>query len=85
MVWGLNIPVYNDSSAFNIHSTPQHYHQQLQENTTPQSNGTSYINGAPSTPSNNHAGLANNSTTPAPTAPVTPARVGVFGSFVYEK
>lgn len=90
-VWGLTIPVYNDSASFNIpHSTPQHYHQQLQENTTPGSNGAyvPHSTGTPSTPSTAQVGLA---TTPGPSnnsgmAPLTPGGGGgVFGNFQYAK
>jgi CCR4-NOT transcription complex subunit 7/8 len=91
-VWGLATgPMYNGNSGYNVpqHSTPQHYHSQLQENTTPgqHSNGTSYANGTPSTPNNGHAGLAG---TPAPSGnianvgPLTPGGGGgVFGAFQY--
>lgn len=93
-VWGLTIPVYSDSTSFNIpHSTPQHYHQQLQENTTPGGQGSNgaYVpqsTGAPTTPNTAHVGLAS---TPVPTnssnmGPLTPGGGGgVFGNFQYAK
>jgi CCR4-NOT transcription complex subunit 7/8 len=83
-VWGLGLP---DHSA--AHSTPQHYHQQLQENSTPTQNGTGYANGAPSTPNTGNAGLVS---TPAHNnngggiGPLTPGGGGgVFGSFHFGK
>jgi CCR4-NOT transcription complex subunit 7/8 len=53
-VWGLGFPDHFNPP----HGTPQHHHQQLQENTTPNHNGNAYSNGTPSTPNNGHAGLA---------------------------
>lgn len=79
-VWGLGFPEHNAPQ----HSTPQHYHQQLQENTTPNQNGNSYSNGAPSTPNTGNVGLAS---TPAHVNsgglvnPMTPN--GPFGHFQY--
>ncbi|TVY67500.1 Poly(A) ribonuclease pop2 [Lachnellula suecica] len=87
-VWGLGLPDHNTSAA---HSTPQHYHQQLQENSTPTQNGTGYANGAPSTPNTGNAGLVS---TPAHTnngggggiGPLTPGGGGgVFGAFHFGK
>ncbi|KAF4625937.1 hypothetical protein G7Y89_g12224 [Cudoniella acicularis] len=80
-VWGLGLP---DHSV--AHSTPQHYHQQLQENATPSQNGTTYANGTPSTPNTGNAGLVS---TPAHNngggiGPLTPGGGGgVFGSFQF--
>lgn len=84
-VWGLGFPEH----IVPQHSTPQHYHQSLQENTTPSQNGTGYANGAPSTPNTGNARLAttpvhNNSA--AGIGPLTPGGGGgVFGSFQYGK
>ncbi|TVY39525.1 Poly(A) ribonuclease [Lachnellula subtilissima] len=81
-VWGLGLPEHN------THSTPQHYHQQLQENSTPTQNGTGYTNGTPSTPNTGNAGLVS---TPAHNngggiGPLTPGGGGgVFGSFHFGK
>jgi CCR4-NOT transcription complex subunit 7/8 len=78
-VWGLGLPEYNTAQ----HSTPQHYHQQLQENATPNQNG--YTNGTPSTPNTGTARLvhtpSNNSGRGI--APMTPGGGGgVFSDFV---
>jgi CCR4-NOT transcription complex subunit 7/8 len=82
LVWGLGYP---DNGQPHPHSTPQHYHRQLQENTTPSQNG--YSNGSPSTPNTGHAGLAS---TPAHQnngtglAPLTPGGGGgAFGAFKF--
>ncbi|KAH8663364.1 ribonuclease H-like domain-containing protein [Tricladium varicosporioides] len=80
-VWGLGLP---DNNA--AQSTPQHYHQQLQENATPTQNGTTYNNGTPSTPNTGNAGLVS---TPANNngggiGPLTPGGGGgVFGAFQF--
>jgi CCR4-NOT transcription complex subunit 7/8 len=84
-VWGLGFPEHNPQ-----HSTPQHYHQQLQENTTPNQNGHSYTNGTPSTPNTVNAGLAStpghNSHNGAGVGPLTPGGGGgVFGAFQFGK
>lgn len=83
-VWGLGLPEHH---APQQHSTPQHYHQQLPENTTPGQNGATYTNGAPSTP---NTGTANLASTPAQNSsaagigPLTPGGGGgVFGSFQF--
>jgi len=80
-VWGLNPPEHLAPQ----HSTPQHYHQQLQENTTPSQNGNGYGNG-PSTPNTGNAGLVS---TPSHNGggigPLTPGGGGVFGAFQYSK
>jgi len=84
-VWGLGFPEHNNAPQ---HSTPQHYHQQLQENTTPNQNGNSYANGTPSTPNTGNAGLVS---TPAHNngggiSALTPGGGGgVFGSFQFGK
>jgi CCR4-NOT transcription complex subunit 7/8 len=85
-VWGLGYE--QGTGAGFAHSTPQHYHRELNENN---GNGT---NGTPSTPNNGHAGLANNAT-PAPSTssvgtggigPMTPGGGGgVFGAFQFAK
>jgi CCR4-NOT transcription complex subunit 7/8 len=79
-VWGLGFPEHNAPH----HGTPQHYNQQLQENTTPTQNGNSYANGAPSTPNTGNAGLVS---TPSHINnsgmnPLTPGG-GTFGHFQY--
>lgn len=86
-VWGIGIQ--EGSSVGPQHSTPQQYHQQLQENATPNQNGGSaYANGGPSTPNNPHVGLAN---TPVHAnnvniGPLTPGGGGgVFGAFQFGK
>ncbi len=86
-VWGLGLPDYGHT-GFNL-PTQQHYHQELQENTTPGQNGNAFANGAPSTPNTGHAGLAS---TPAPAnnstgiGPLTPGGGGgVFGAFQFAK
>lgn len=85
-VWGLEA----EHPSNPVHRTPQHYHSQLQENSTPTQNGT-YANGAPSTPNNGNVGLANAST-PVPNnngagiGPMTPGGgSGVFGNFQFGK
>jgi len=82
-VWGLGLP--ENGVPMNVRSTPPHYNQTLQENTTPNQNG--YTNGAPSTPNTGNAGLAN---TPVHNSngggmpPMTPGGAGgVFGAFQY--
>lgn len=86
-VWGLGLP--DHGAPPQAHSTPQHTYNQLQENTTPQQNGTSYPNGTPSTPNTGNAGLV---ATPSHTnnnggglgGPLTPGNVGgAFGAFSY--
>ena len=84
-VWGLGFPEHNQPP----YSTPQHHHQQLQENTKPNQNGNTYSNGAPSTPNTGNAGLVS---TPGHTnngggiGPLTPGGGGgVFGSFQYSR
>lgn len=79
-VWGLGFPEYNGPH----HGTPQHYNQQMQENTTPNQNGNSYTNGTPSTPNTGNAGLVS---TPSHVSnsgvnPLTPGG-GIFGHFQY--
>ncbi|RAL60065.1 hypothetical protein DID88_000691 [Monilinia fructigena] len=86
-VFGINLQEAN--SAANQQTTPQHYNQ-YQENTTPNQNGSgsSFANGAPSTPNNGNANLA---TTPAHNnnggsnlGPLTPSNGGgAFGHFQY--
>lgn len=86
-VWGLGFP---DASQ-NPHGTPQHHHQQLQENTTPQSNGVTHAPKTPSTPNNGPP--ANRATTPAHITnglggPLTPGGQfggGAFGSFQFTR
>jgi CCR4-NOT transcription complex subunit 7/8 len=85
-VWGLGFPEHNNPPQ---NSTPQHYHQQLQENTTPNQNGNSYGNGTPSTPNTGNAGLVS---TPIHTnngggiGALTPGGgAGVFGAFQFGK
>lgn len=84
-VWGLGFPEYNSGPP--QHGTPQHYNQQLQENTTPNQNGNSYANGTPSTPNTGNAGLVS---TPSHINngagnPLTPGggSGGIFGHFQY--
>jgi CCR4-NOT transcription complex subunit 7/8 len=85
-VWGLGFP---EHSVAPQHTTPQHYHQSLQENSTPNQNGTGYANGAPSTPSTANARLAStpvHNSNAAGVGPMTPGGGGgVFGSFQYGK
>ena len=83
-LWGLTFPEQSTPQS-NIHSTPQHYNHQLQENISPGQNG--YSNGAPSTPNTGNAGLAS---TPGHhnngvgMGPLTPGGAGgVFGAFQY--
>ena len=84
-VWGLNLP---EHLAPPQHSTPQHYHQQLQENTSPNQNGNGYGND-PSTPSTTNAHLVNtpgHANNGGGIGPLTPGGGGgVFGSFQYGK
>jgi len=84
-VWGLGFPDSSNGPPANLHSTPQHYNQTLQENTTPNQNG--YVNGAPSTPNTGNAGLVS---TPGHNSngsginPMTPGGAGgAFGAFQY--
>ena len=85
-VWGLNLPEHMTAPQ---HSTPQHYHQQLQENTTPSQNGNGYGNGGPSTPNTGNAGLAStpgHNNNGGGIGPLTPGGGGgVFGSFQFGK
>jgi CCR4-NOT transcription complex subunit 7/8 len=80
-VWGLGFP-----QGGAPHSTPQHYHQQQQENATPGQNGQT--NGTPSTPNTGNAGLVH---TPQHNnggglGPMTPGGGGgVFGNFTYRQ
>lgn len=83
-VWGLGAPDHSDqnqqNAQSNIHTTPQHYNQQLQENVLPGQNG---YNGTPSTPNTGNANLVS---TPVHSSngPLTPGGAGgVFGSFQY--
>ncbi|KAF7880817.1 uncharacterized protein EAF02_006708 [Botrytis sinoallii] len=86
-VFGINLQEAN--TAATQQTTPQHYNQ-YQENTTPNQNGSgsSFANGAPSTPNNGNANLA---TTPAHNnnggnglGPLTPSNGGgAFGHFQY--
>ncbi|RDW78468.1 hypothetical protein BP5796_06320 [Coleophoma crateriformis] len=81
-VWGLGFPDHNPAT----YSTPQHYHQQLQENNTPSQNGTTYTNGTPSTPNTGNAGLAStpSNNNGASIGPLTPGGGGgVFGQFQF--
>ncbi|CAD6456764.1 29ce4554-32b8-46b6-a119-a303ea5d68b5 [Sclerotinia trifoliorum] len=87
-VFGINLQEAN-TAATTQQTTPQHYNQ-YQENTTPNQNGSgsSFANGAPSTPNNGNANLA---TTPAHNnnggnglGPLTPSNGGgSFGHFQY--
>lgn len=80
MVWGLGVPEYGQQAQ--IHSTPQHYNQQLQENVTPNQNG--YTNGTPSTPNTGRANLVSTPshvTNGGGMGPLTPG--GAFGNFQY--
>jgi CCR4-NOT transcription complex subunit 7/8 len=83
-VWGLGVPDYGAPPQA---STPQHYHQQLQENSTPQQNGTGYTNGTPSTPNTGPAHLVGtpvHNTNGGGIGPLTPGGGGgVFGAFQY--
>jgi CCR4-NOT transcription complex subunit 7/8 len=82
-VWGLNLP---DHSTAPHLSTPQHFNQQLQENTTPGQNGNGFSNG-PTTPSTGNVGLAStpgNNNNGGAIGPLTPGGGGgVFGSFQF--
>jgi CCR4-NOT transcription complex subunit 7/8 len=82
-VWGLGLP--EGGPPLNIRSTPPHYNQTLQENTTPNQNG--YTNGAPSTPNTGNAGLAStpgHNSNGGGLGPMTPgAAGGAFGAFQY--
>jgi CCR4-NOT transcription complex subunit 7/8 len=84
VVWGLNLPEGNNMHPAPQQSTPQHYHQQLHENTTPNQNGNGYGNG-PSTPNTGSAGLAStpgHDNTGGGLGPMTPGGGGgVFGGF----
>lgn len=83
-VWGLGFPDYGVQSQAQ-QSTPQHYQQQLQENTTPGANGNTFANGTPSTPNTGHAGLVGtpqNSGNSSGIGPMTPGGGGgAFGAF----
>jgi CCR4-NOT transcription complex subunit 7/8 len=83
-VWGLGFPESSAPPA-NIHSTPQHYNQNLQENVTPNQNG--YSNGTPSTPNTGNAGLVStpgHNSNGGGMGPMTPGGAGgVFGAFQY--
>lgn len=82
-VWGLGLP--ENGVSMNVRSTPPHYNQTLQENTTPNQNG--YTNGAPSTPNTGNAGLANtpvHNSNGGGMGPMTPGGAGgAFGAFQY--
>ena len=86
VVWGLGLP---EHLAAPQHSTPQHYHQQLQENTTPSQNGGNTYGNGPSTPNTGNARLVSTPGHPnngGGIGPLTPGGGGgVFGSFQYGK
>jgi CCR4-NOT transcription complex subunit 7/8 len=86
-VWGLNLPEHLNTAP--QHSTPQHYHQQLQENTSPNQNGNGYGNGGPSTPNTGNAGLVStpgHNSNGGGIGPLTPGGGGgVFGAFQFGK
>ena len=86
-VWGLGFP---DSQNPPPQGTPQHYHQALQENTTPNQNGSIYPPKTPSTPNTGNAGLASTpahaTTNGLSSGPLTPGGQfggGVFGAFQF--
>jgi CCR4-NOT transcription complex subunit 7/8 len=82
-VWGLGVP--EGGPPMHIRSTPPHYNQTLQENTTPNQNG--YTNGAPSTPNTGSAGLVStpgHNSNGGGMGPMTPGGAGgAFGAFQY--
>ena len=84
-VWGLNLPDHLTGPQY---STPQHYHQQLQENATPSHNGNGYGN-APSTPNTGNAVLVStpgHNSNGGGIGPLTPGGGGgVFGAFQFGK
>ncbi|RFU26425.1 hypothetical protein B7463_g9907, partial [Scytalidium lignicola] len=77
-VWGLGFPEHY----------PQHYHQQMQDNATPNQNG-SYTNGTPSTPNTGKAGLVStpgHNSNGTGVGSLTPGGGGgVFGNFQFGK
>ncbi|KAG9236746.1 ribonuclease H-like domain-containing protein [Amylocarpus encephaloides] len=85
MVWGLGVPDHGATAQQQQQSTPQHYHQQLQENSTPQQNG--YANGTPSTPNTGNAHLVGtpvHNSNGGGIGPLTPGGGGgVFGAFQF--
>lgn len=78
-VWGLGFPEHSAPH----HGTPQHYNQQLQENTTPNQNGNSYSNGAPSTPNTGNAGLVSTPSHINNSGGMMTPGGGTFGHFQY--